>query len=217
MKRRITVTGVSRVSARPDLAEVTMTTESAHREYRVCVEQGECKSDQLRKALAPLGFPEETLRTEDYQISPQYEGRQEDGVYKQVFVGYTCIHRMRIRFDLDRERLGRVIDAVSCCGADAALGIRFTVKDPAPLLDAGLTEAVQSAERKARLLCRAAGSELGELVEIRYQPNLPELYSPTSFSPAVPRMLAKAESLQMDVNPEDVQFSESATLTWAVK
>jgi len=217
MKRTITVTGAGEVAAKPDLAEITVTAEAADRDYRTCVALGEAKTTALRCALAPLGFEAEDLKTREFQVFPQYEGRQENGVYTQVFTGYSCTHRLTVRFPLERERLAAVIDAVTASGADAALNIRFTVKDAAALVEEALAQAVDSARRKAAALCAAAGVTLGALLRMEYRQSSPELYSPTDFAPAAGKMLAKNARLEMDVHPEDVSFTESATLIWAIE
>ena len=213
MKRTVTVTGVGAAGARPDLAEVTVTVEASDPEYRKCVASNSAKTDLLRSALISLGFDGDALKTRDFQVIPQYESRREQETFRQVFTGYSCVHRTVIRFDWDSESLARVIDAVTGCGADAEVGIRFTVKNAEELINAGITEAARSARRKAEVLCAASGGTLGKLISAEYRQDTPDLYSPTSYVPAG-RMMAKMAGAETDIRPEDVQFRQYATLVW---
>jgi uncharacterized protein YggE len=65
------------------------------------------------------------------------------------------------------DGLGKLLDALVSGGANRVGGIRFSVADPAALLDKARTAAVEDARRRAGVLARAAGLQLGRVVFVR--------------------------------------------------
>lgn len=217
MERTIIVKGVGKASTKPDLIEITMTVQATDAEYSQAVADGARKTDTIKAALRPLGFSDEDVKTCNYNISTRYEGEHDEkGVYRQRFVGYDCVHTLRLEFGMDSERLSAVVSALAESNAAPEFHIRFTVKDPDAVLGRVLADAAARAGETAKTLCAAAGVELGRLLSIDCGRGGAELYSRTECAPMLRMAKANGAVADMSIVPEDVQTQETVTFVWEI-
>lgn len=79
-----------------------------------------------------------------------------------------------------------------------------------------LKSASENARAKAEILAEASGVKLGELVTIDYNWGELQLYSPTQYV-MEDRCLASAPcASSIDIEPDDIESSDTVTLVWAL-
>jgi len=117
---------------------------------------------KLKNAVAGLGFDEEDLKTENYNIYPDYDyttGKTS---------GYRATHSLRIEFSTDeKNKISGVIDA----GANAGAGISYINFELSPSLEQQYkAKAIQTASADARIKAEAIAvgfsKKLGRLVSV---------------------------------------------------
>ena len=214
---RLTVRGTGTLRLKPDWTELSMTLKSLDKDYARSAEKAAEQLDALQRALEDADFSAEALKTTGYRIDTEHESQQdENGHYRSVFIGYACVHELKLAFAFDTVKLARAIDAVTRCVADPGLDVRFTVRDKDAASDELLAAAAANARAKAETLAKAAGVTLGELLRIDYNCGEPELYSPTGFGMAK-RGAVRATVMELTMAPEDVEASDSADFVWAIR
>ena len=98
--KTITVKGSGKVSVAPDLITVSMNLETRGREYGATVAEASGKLDLLYATLREVGLEKEEVKTSDFQVRTRFENvRTEEGC-KNVFAGYSCVHRLTVGFAL---------------------------------------------------------------------------------------------------------------------
>ena len=216
MSRTITVKGTGRVSLAPDLTAVTMTLDTVDKNYDRAMERSAALLDGLREALAAVGFDKKELKTTSFNVSTRYEGqRDSDGNYRNVFVGYACVHGLKLEFDFDTKRLSAVLSAIARCVAEPSLNVRFTVRDSEAAADALLQSAAENARRKAEVLATASGVKLGELLSVNYSWGELNVYSDTDYC-VEEKCMAMPMRANMDLTPDDIELSDTATFVWEI-
>lgn len=217
MERTITIRGTGKVSLRPDLIVIQMDLVSKHLQYEETMTQAATAVAQLQQVVEKSGFEKEKLKTSDFSIDTEYEHyRDENQNYKTRFTGYVCKQNMKLEFDLDTKRLSTIITQIGNSKAEPKLSIRFTVKDRDLVEDQLLMSAAESAKKRAALLTKGAGAELGELLSIDYSWNELRLHSPTLVQYEEKSMLFAEESMP-EIEPDDIHVSDSATFVWSLK
>lgn len=213
----IKVTAVGRASAPPDQIEVTLTLTAKKYDYAEAMSEAASQLDRVRDALAKVGIKQEDIRTSDMSIGAEYTTQGgSKGEYKRVFEGYRVDDILSIRFDMDTDLLARVLSALAESGTQPAIGISLGIRDTAPLADAALAQATAAAERRARVLCKASGIELGEIVSIDCARGTPEMIMPTTYRlEAADMKLAAVNSPK--ITPTDLVISETVTVIWSTK
>ena len=215
MERTITVKGVGKASARPDLIVIPLSLCAEAEEYDAAAALAERQLEALRAVLAPLGFAKDDLPTVNYEVATNYESQpDEHGIYRSHFVGYRCSHELRLEFPLDTERLSAVLAALSGCEAKPEFSVRFTVRDPDALYAELLRSAAENARGKAEALCAASGVQLGELLHVRYSWDEVNVISSSRVMLACD---AAPRAKGLDITPEDVKSSDTVTFIWAIQ
>ena len=214
MSRRIKVTGRAKAYFPPDKITLTLTIEAADKEYQKTLDTATEKLEGVQRALAAVGFEKEELKTAAFNVSDEYEYFQtEKNGNERQLVGYSCTHRLRLEFDMDMERLGKVLEALSQCEANAEFHIIFGVKDIDSLEKQLMAQAVKDANEKAEILAKAAGVKLKEITAISSGDFNDNIVSPTYFEQGVSVLRA----VPVDITPESVDGNISVNVEWEIE
>jgi uncharacterized protein len=208
--RNIRVRGSAEVSATPDWVVIYFDIESRQYSYTECMNQLNQKTEHLRTELQKVGFEKENLKTTQFNINTNFEWIKD----KHVFRGYKAKHDLKVEFTFDKEYLNKVLNVLGRTESKASFSISFQVKDPEPFRQQALAEAVKNCRQKAEVLAEAAGVKLCELqhidyswAELRFEHRMDVCQSEYRMAEAAPAY---------DVEPEDVDISDSVTAIWAI-
>lgn len=219
MERTIKVTGRGKASVRPDTIELGIFLNKVYPEYRQAMEASAEHTGALKAAAERAGFSPEELKTTGFSVNMNYEGvYDEKGNWQNRFSGYRCEHSLVIRFPLDNEKLGRLLSELMECGADAEISIRHTVKDPEPARQELLKKAVNDSRLKAEALADAAGVALGRIINVDYSWGEMEIFNRTVDRMVMgnAKMSAAEESLDMDIEADDIRLQDTVTVIWEI-
>jgi uncharacterized protein YggE len=161
--RTLTMEGEGEVKAVPDMAEVTAGVTTAAPAAAAALSANTDRMRGVFAAIEQLGVPEKNIRTVNFSIAPQYTGGGNN--IPPRLTGYQANNEVSVRLD-DVGKLGGALDALVTAGANQMNGIRFSVKDPAPLLTEARAAAVADARAKAETYAKAAGMSLGPILSI---------------------------------------------------
>jgi uncharacterized protein YggE len=218
MNRELTVKGIGKAAAAPDLIVLTMNLEVCERDYENAMHRGTEVIDTLRAAIVSAGHDYKEFKTTSFNINTKHERYQEKEVWKQRFVGYSCTHGLKLEFDLDMRKLGATLGAIAGCDADPEFNVRFSIKDPNAVSEQLLENAVENAKWKATVLAKAAGVKLGAIQRIDYNWSDIHLYSNTNYMLCESATAYSAdEAMSIDIEPEDINVSDTATVVWAIE
>lgn len=208
MQRRIIrVRGKATASAQPDWVVISLEVGSQHRDFGRCTGELAHLTETLRQDMERVGVDRDQLKTGHLSVSTSFDYQDQ----KRVFVGYEARHSLTLEFDLQAESLNRVLKMLGQAKSRSKFTVRFSVKDPEPVRDQALEEAVKKAREKARLLAKASGVSLGELLEIDL--SWSDIYIHSSSEMIVD---SHATTPGYDITPEDVDFEESVNLVWQI-
>ncbi|MCF8238957.1 MAG: SIMPL domain-containing protein [Saprospiraceae bacterium] len=204
---QITVEGCGRVSATPDQVTLSFQIVESSLEYTPCLQGLADRVHQLRADLITEALDIAELRTGHFSVQPRYEFH--DG--KQTFKGYDARQHLSISIPFNKEKLGQVLQILSQSESKAEFQLNFGLADEQKQRDEALEKAVQQARRDASILAQAAGTQLGELKEIRYGS------APGHHEGGLQvRMAAMKENVPLEVDPSDIQVEARITGTWTI-
>ena len=215
MPRTITVKGVGKLSLKPDYTVVSLSLKTVNKVYDTAMSKAAEALDALRKALVGIGFQKDDLKTSDFNVGIERDSvRDKDGSYRTVFVGYAVRHQLKLEFDFDSALLSKTLGAIATCIAEPELNIQFTVKDKEAVNTALLESACANAREKAEILAKASGVALGALMTIDYNWGELHLYSPTNYEMDTDCMVKACAAPSMDIEPDDIDVTDSVTFVW---
>jgi len=150
----LTVSGQATVNAVPDEAVITA---GVVTNAKTAQDAAEANAEVMNRVVAAVrreGVSDDHIRTSGYNLTPVYN--YDDKTNPPPVVGFQASNNLSITVD-DVSKAGAVLDAAIAAGATNAGGISFTIKDPEPLIQAALKQAVENARARADVLAKAAG------------------------------------------------------------
>jgi hypothetical protein len=218
--RTIRVTGKGQIKVKPDTTRITITLEGVYKEYAETLRLSSLDTDEIKELLSRFGFERSDLKTLNFSVDTEFENYRERGDFKRRFVGYKYRHVMKVDFRSDNERLGRILYALAHCKVKPEFRISYTVSDPEAAKNELLGKAVTDAAQKAAVLTTAAGVSLREIQSIDYS------WGEINFEvqPMKRMMMTEdciaapmsAESYDMDIEPDDIEVSDTVTVIWEI-
>lgn len=203
----ISVSGLGRVDAAPDLATINVGVSTQAKTAREALSQN---TERLAKVLAELkaaGVAERDLQTSGLSLGPvfDYSVRGEPRV-----TGYQVSNMLTVRVRV-LESLGTVLDQTVSDGANEFRGLTFALAEPGPAMDAARVAAVKDARRKAEMMAEAAGVTLGKVRRISEQ-----------VAHVQPMMMMRADAPAMEASSVpiaegEVSYSVTVNIDWEIK
>lgn len=218
--KTIRVTGKGQLKVKPDTTRITMTLEGRYPEYSETLRHSSEDTEVLKDVLSRFGFDRSDLKTLNFSVDTEYESYREREAYKQRFVGYRFSHVMKVEFPSDNQRLGRILYALANCNVSPEFRISYTVKDPEAAKNALLGKAVVDAKEKASVLTQAGGVMLKSIQNIDYSwGEIDFEYSPMDrmLGAKACKPLMATQSYDMDIEPDDIDVSDTVTIIWEIE
>lgn len=158
----ISVDGQATEKVTPDLITVYFNVQTNGTTSKEADDANSLIVNKLNSAIVALGFKEDDLMTENYNIYPNYDyttGKNN---------GYTASHSLKIEFSADeKDKIGSVIDA----GANSGAGISYINFELSPTLEQqykaeAIKTAATDAKIKAEAIATGFNKKLGRLVSV---------------------------------------------------
>lgn len=215
--KTIRVTGMGSVSVKPDTTSLRIIFGGIYKDYEDTVKQSAEKTKILREAIEKSGLPGEALKTKDFSIESEYESyRDNNGDYKKRFLGYKFYHRTQIQFPKDNKILGRVLYELSLCSVKVEFSIDYIVKDKDAVKKEVIKRAVENSREKAEIMAIAAGVSLGEVQSIDYSWGEIDIRTSPVDKLEVRKSYALEPSYDIDIEPDDIDLSDTVTMVWEI-
>ena len=216
--RTIRVTGKGQIRLRPDMTRIAITLEGIYHEYSEALQHSAQDTESLRDILSNFGFERSELRTLNFKVDVENEGYNKGGFYKQRFLGYKFLHQMKVEFESDNERLGKILYALAHCPVNPKLKLSYTLKDQEAAKNELLGKAVTDAKKKAAVLTQAAGVELKDIQSIDYSWGQIDFeVRPMSCDMLTADETLRARSYDVDIEPNDIVVSDTVTVVWEIQ
>ena len=220
--RTIRVTGKGQIKVKPDTTRITISLEGTWPEYGETLRHSSQDTERLKDVLSAFGFERSDLKTLNFNVETEYESYKDKGTYKQRLIGYKFTHMMKVEFPSDNDRLGKVLYALANCPLKPEFRLSYTVSDPEAAKNDLLGKAVTDAKEKASVLTQAAGVTLKDIQSIDYSwGEIDFEYRPTNRMLMADEYLARpmaaeSPSYDMDIEPDDIEVSDTVTVLWEI-
>lgn len=205
----LTVSGTGEAAADADSVTVVLGVQTRDESAAKAADDNALLIAASIDALQAAGVPEDEIKTSSYSIYPTrdwIDGRQSDKVIFEV--------SNRITFTLnltDEVDMGGIIDAAVGAGANTVESVSFGLRDPTPVREEALKEAVVDGMGKAGVISEAAGVALGRILSISEGGSAP---IPMAESKV---FFAADAGAATPIAPGDVKVTATVTITYEIK
>ena len=163
MPRTITVSGIGKATARPDVAEIQLGVETVSEDPGLAISENTERMTAVMDVVKAMGVEDKDVQTVKFSMWVEEE-RDREGRLTGVR-RYHVVNHIRVRLhDLDKtgEFLRKALEA----GANNVGGITFRVSDPEALERQARDLAIANAKAKAEQLATGLGAKLGPLRQV---------------------------------------------------
>ena len=163
-KKTVEVQGQHSMKVNPDLMSIYFDVETKADTTEEAEDMNSEKVENLTAAIVDLGFDEKDLKTENYNIRPDYEYTEG----KRELIGYVASHSLKISFSANKTDLaGEIISSA----ADSGAGISYINFELSQSLQQesksqAISLAAEDAKIKAESLARGFDKDVGKLKEV---------------------------------------------------
>jgi uncharacterized protein YggE len=203
----VVTSGEAVVRVAPDLAYLTLGTETRARNPRDAQRQNADIMTAVQLKLRDARVPSDAIRTVGYQVeeeSDYVEGRR-------VPRGYVVRNAIEVRVD-DVKRLGELVDVAVGAGATTVRDIRYDVKDRAAVERRALRDAAADARGRAEAAAEGAGRAIDRVLRVEEHR---AITGPRPVAPVV--MAARAAAPETPITAGEIEIHALVTLTAALK
>jgi uncharacterized protein len=212
----ITVNGQATAEVSPDLITVYFNIETKGATSKEASDANAVIANKLTENIVALGFNEKDLKTQSFNIYPEY-----DYSNGQKFLDYRASNSLKIEIPVsEKDKTTSVVDA----GTNAGAGISYINFELSPSLQqtaktAAIKNASKDAEIKAQAIASGFNKKLGRLVSVsldqfNYYPRT--LYA-SSDSSGSGVSGAEAKTVASNINPSDQEVSASVTAIYKLR
>jgi len=219
--RIIRVTGKGNIKVKPDMTRITITLEGCYDDYGMTLKMSSEDTEALKDLLKQHGFESTDVKTIFFNVDTKYESYQAyDKSWKQRFIGYEFQHVLKVEFDSDNDRLGRILYSLANVEEiRPEFRLSYTVKDKEASKNELLGRAVSDARAKAEVLTHAAGASLKDIQSIDYSWGEINFEISPMRSGVLMDCCEDGERLnkyEMDIEPDDIELSDTVTVVWEI-
>ena len=161
-RRIVTVVGIGKASATPDIARVTLGVDVIKPQLNPALAEVNTKTANVIAAIKKVGIADKDIRTLEFSVFPQQSyGPTGPG----PITGYRVTNSVRVTVR-DLSKVGALLDSATNVGANTVSNLTFTLEDDATMQTDARTNAIKDAKTKAVALAKEAGVELGQVMMI---------------------------------------------------
>lgn len=162
-KNIISVVGSGEISAKPDVAYLSLGVETQADTAKEAQAANAAKIAKINTLLKDTWkIDAKDIQTGQFYVQPNYTYTEKEG---QKVKGYTAQHTLNVTYR-DLAKVGQLLDGVSQAGANRIDNIRFSTENPDQYQEQVIEKAMNNAKMKAGAIAKSAGRSLGVVVSV---------------------------------------------------
>lgn len=155
----ITINGEGKVTAIPDIAQVSLGIQTEKKKVLDAQKENTEKMNEIIKELKGMDIEAKDIKTTSYNIYPRYDWVEGTRILRDYQVSQNVTVKIR-----DLDKIGAILDMAGRLGANQVGSLSFTIDEPEQLRQEAREKALVNAREKAEALAKVAGVKLGKLV-----------------------------------------------------
>jgi len=215
MERKLQITGRGKLSVSPDIIILSFNASAHEWEYEKTISALNQKVEELRLILEQEGLSRKDLKTKDFDIRKETSRNKKTEQYE--FNGFRASHNLELEMPLDKTIINSLISQIARRLDKLDFSIAFGVKDASQQQQQLILQAIAKAKENAALIAGATGVELKEILDIDYSFRELVIRSRRHDYPLYEADMMSTFEATPDFEPDDIDVTESVTITWRIE
>lgn len=161
--RTITVSGEGKISAKPDIANVSLSVVSKGATVKQVTTDNNTKMNQVLAAVKATGMADKDITTSQYSLYPEYDYGTVTREGTNKIIGYNLTQEITLKVR-DLTKVDDILDSGIKAGANQVGSLSFDIDDTGPVKKEARKIAFDKAKEKAQEMAGQAGVTLGRVV-----------------------------------------------------
>ncbi len=161
--RTITVSGEGKISAKPDIANISLSVVSKGATVKQVTTDNNTKMNQVLAAVKGLGMDPKDITTSQYSLYPEYDYSTYGRTGTNKIIGYNLTQEITLKVR-DLTKVDDILDGGIKAGANQVGALSFDIDDTGPVKKEARKMAFDKAKEKAQEMASQAGVSLGRVV-----------------------------------------------------
>jgi hypothetical protein len=209
----VRVSGNATVSLAADTAVVQVGVNTRKESVQEAQSENAALMNAVIEAIKAAGVADKDIVTSQFNVFSSFDYRMDSEGREIRTMYYEVQNNVSVTIH-DMDMIGTVLDAAMAAGANTSYGITFSSTEENEAYLKALARAYEDAEKKAQVLCTAAGKNLGELTLINASQNTVDYGIRNVYSAKGTAEEARADT---SIISGDVTVSATVTLEFAIK
>lgn len=208
----ISVTGFAEISAKPDVAQITLTVLSEKKDLSVASSQNNEKINTIISFLMESGIEDKDIKTSSYNINPRYEYTND---YKNRYLASYEVRQSLTVKVRNLDIIGNIIAGATSRGANDIGNLQFIIDDNESLKEQAREKAIDNAKAKAQKLGENLGVSITEIISF-YE----DTYTPIparEYSAMKQMNSAAGDILAPSIQTGENSITSNVTITYKIK
>ncbi|MFD2248029.1 SIMPL domain-containing protein [Pontibacter ruber] len=214
MERKLQITGKGKLSVTPDIIILSFDATAHEWEYEKTVNALNRKVEELRTIIGSEGIERKSLKTKDFSIRKDTAWNKK--TEKHEFNGFRASHSMELELPLDKKIINNLLGRITKGMENLDFSIAFGVKDAAEQQQQLILQAIAKAKENASLIAGATGVELLEILDIDYSYRELTIRSQRHDYAVYEAEMMTTYDAAPDFEPDDIDVTETVTITWKI-
>ena len=218
----ISFEGEGEVSAKPDLATITLTLRDNQKDMEAAQTNVTTKETAVLAFLETSGIEKKDIKTEAYNSYPKYDyGTPCYGGYgipcrqtEPKIVGYEVSESITVKVR-DLAKAGEVVKGIGALGVSEISGPNFSIEKEEELKAEARKMAIEEAQKKAKVLAKDLGVKLVRIVNFSESGNYPMMYADKAMNMAGSARPESAQSPELPTGENKI--ISNVTITYEIR
>ena len=208
----ITANGISSIKVTPDVVTIYIGIESKDATSGEANDKATEIYSKLKTSLMNLGFNEEEIQTQSFNIYPNYDYTSGNA----RITGYTASHSLKVEITTEEtEKIAEIVDSSLTAGASiSSVNFELSMEKQNEAKSEAIKLAAEDAKLKAQSLAEGVGKRLGSLVSVS---SSDFYYSPWNVYTSSGYGSADAKEVVASITPSEQEITASVNAVFKIK
>lgn len=209
--RTISVDGEGKITAKPDIALVSLSVVNQGFKVPDVTKEGNTKMNSVIESIKKLGVESKDITSTQYNLYPQYAYPENKS---PQITGYSLTQEIQIKVR-DLNKVDEVLDAGTTAGANQIGQLTFDIDDASKIKNEARGKAFSAAREKAEAMASAAGVKLGRVVT--FSEGYMNPYPPMYANYAMDMAKSEAGSVAPTIEPGSKELAINVSVTYEIE
>ena len=213
MERELRITGVGKLSLKPDIVIISLPIESLCKQYSEAIDTLNKKVEVVHGILKKRNIERNSLKTTDFDIREEWKHYMSNKK-KSELDGFKASHDLKLELPLDNVLISSVLSDLASSNIGITFRLIFDVSNKDKYDGDLIKDAIKNAKLSAEMIAASTGVKLKEIIKIDY--SFSEVQFQETKYLCESNLMCEASPMP-DFSADEIEVNKNITLIWRIE